>query len=369
MDQLQKTKRQRIYSWDYIRVLAMMSIILFHWNAYIPEKEIDGGYLFVPSGMPVANLAVMGVSLFFILSGASLMLTTQDHFSLKKYYKKRALAIFPIYYLIYASTFICYYVVRGVVRGAPLSSLFLTLIGMDGYLFKWIPCLYLIGEWFVGCIILIYLIYPVLRWCVLRHPVITAIAAAAVFIPLSFVFPQELDVSRFFVMRIPDVLIGMYFCRFLYPGGKNAGAFRGKISSLVFIIVCGAVFVWSMFRPWEGSNFWGNLITGTSCFLFLSALFGTFVRRTPHLNRFMGWLSGKSFAIFLLHHVLIDEFLKRYAGIHLSLRHNVALFVLYLVCLVAISVCMTYLCDCIVKGIGRLFSRKRTGEGKRCADH
>jgi hypothetical protein len=44
------------------------------------------------------------------------------------------------------------------------SKLFLTLFGMDGYLSYRINSYYLIGEWFLGAIIIIYFLYPFLSW-------------------------------------------------------------------------------------------------------------------------------------------------------------------------------------------------------------
>lgn len=48
-------------------------------------------------------------------------------------------------------------------------KLLFTLIGMDGYFLYKYSNYYIIGEWFLGAIILLYLEYPLLIWVINKH--------------------------------------------------------------------------------------------------------------------------------------------------------------------------------------------------------
>ena len=162
-------KREHLFSLDFVRVLAAVMIVIFHYNAVtlmIPEvnKPI---LLFVHYAN--GSMGHIGVSLFFILAGASLMYSSMEKLDLKQYFKKRFLAIFPIYWTVYSAFFVYNYLIKRVFTfDKPLWRLLLSVIGMDGYLNYLIPNYYLLGEWFIGCILLIYLMFPFLRKCILR---------------------------------------------------------------------------------------------------------------------------------------------------------------------------------------------------------
>lgn len=75
---------------DYIRIFAMLSVILVHL----------GGYLAVPEGiLPLFSWGSAGVQFFFVLSGY-LAASAFQRVKTIDYYIKRGLRIIPAYYLI-----------------------------------------------------------------------------------------------------------------------------------------------------------------------------------------------------------------------------------------------------------------------------
>ena len=107
-------KREHLFSLDFVRVLAAVMIVIFHYNAVtlmIPEvnKPI---LLFVHYAN--GSMGHIGVSLFFILAGASLMYSSMEKLDLKQYFKKRFLAIFPIYWTVYSAFFVYNYLIKRV---------------------------------------------------------------------------------------------------------------------------------------------------------------------------------------------------------------------------------------------------------------
>ena len=104
-------KREHLFSLDFVRVLAAVMIVIFHYNAVtlmIPEvnKPI---LLFVHYAN--GSMGHIGVSLFFILAGASLMYSSMEKLDLKQYFKKTVyFAIFQLYWTVYFG-FFCYIII------------------------------------------------------------------------------------------------------------------------------------------------------------------------------------------------------------------------------------------------------------------
>jgi len=87
-------KRTRIFYLDLVRALAALLIVLTHFNnPYLA----DGGYVLTnfPFGIYVGGL---GVSLFLIISGAALTVTYRRPINLKRFYWKRCLNIYPMFW-------------------------------------------------------------------------------------------------------------------------------------------------------------------------------------------------------------------------------------------------------------------------------
>ena len=89
------------------------------------------------------------------------MYNYQDKLEIKNYIKKRFLGIYPMFWIAYTLIFIyLFYQTKSNVWGLPAYKMIITLFAMDGYLSPYISTFYLIGEWFLGCIVLIYTVFP-----------------------------------------------------------------------------------------------------------------------------------------------------------------------------------------------------------------
>ena len=80
-------KRERIFYLDFIRALAVILILLTHYNAlflYMDPQPLDK----VVITYKICNLYIgdFGVSLFFIISGAALMYVYENSCNLAKFY-------------------------------------------------------------------------------------------------------------------------------------------------------------------------------------------------------------------------------------------------------------------------------------------
>lgn len=325
----------RILSLDVIRILAMALIIIFHWNVSCQQQQITAKpilFLTFANG----NIANIGVSLFFILSGASLYYTTRDKLRLRTYYRKRFLSIYPLYWITYLVIFLYFYQVKNAPMLYKRRTLLLSFLGMDGYLSEQVQCYYLIGEWFVGCIVLLYLIYPLLHLGVRKHPLLTAVLTLCWYIPMIQFYPFTMSSTHFFLTRVPEMMIGMYYIKYFYAPDKiKEQSFGMPILPGIAALL---LFLFLLYVPVPLSESYLNILLGTSCFLALSALL-RYLERSDKKQRIQKPIirfSGYTYGIFLIHHILIGEFTLPHAETTMSLPQMWILFFCYLV---YISVC------------------------------
>ena len=153
--------RQRLSGIVFLRSCCSLGIIIYHYFCHSNGKfkllyktaNSDWGFMFVTS--------------FFCISGAVHYYNYRTVNSLKIFYFKRWKSIFPSYYLCFI-----YFYSKNVFQYKKLffrghwSRLILTIFGLDGYLRRIFKTYNLIGEWFVGSIIIIYFLYPLLSWLI-----------------------------------------------------------------------------------------------------------------------------------------------------------------------------------------------------------
>lgn len=140
---------------------------------------------------------------------------------------------------------------------------------MDGYLsIAGVQTFYILGEWFLGLIILFYILFPILRTGVKYHPWITAcIAGILYFFTLALNRPfLGIPHSKLLITRLPELVFGMYFIHY-----------RQNISQLIrlphWILTFGIAFLLGLqqiFKPLSGDL--AVACIGVSCFLLLTEL-------------------------------------------------------------------------------------------------
>ena len=158
-------KKERIESFDFMRSVTAWIIVIYHFACICNTTPQYGNF---PLFYTHAN-GVWGentsVNIFFMLSGASLYYnySSLKFSSLKTYYWGRFKGLFPMFYMLWFFLFYQKAVTGGTLfyNGSPKTML-LTLCGMDGYLsYRYPQNYYFIGEWFLGALVCLYLLYPV----------------------------------------------------------------------------------------------------------------------------------------------------------------------------------------------------------------
>ena len=134
--------------------MALASILIVHFNATVTGYFTLPHKLFTSTLVQGIYLGDFGSSLFFIVSGASLALTVPPEQSPWQFYKKRAKAVFPLFWLAWVVCFSIRFLSQpGCYTGAKTITLVLTFLGLDNFAVAagWVGMDFAcVGEWFLG---------------------------------------------------------------------------------------------------------------------------------------------------------------------------------------------------------------------------
>lgn len=301
----QKTKesKKRYFAYDLMRAAAMLLIVFYHMNCEWSARLMESSLVVTKIGAQ-GYLGWQGVSLFILVSGAAQCISYERCSDLKTYYKKRWWSIFPSFYMAY---FVCYLMggFGGGVKLFDLSFLW-TITGLDGYasLFG-IQSHYLVGEWFIGMILVLYIVFPVLYALVKRYPKPTLIAAILYYLVMVQLLGNTGRVDKDILLNVVVFLAGIYLYRYVKNVSLRIGVAAAVLLCLVVFVPLPERVTWYLFA-----------VEGILWYLIFMAA-GNALDRIKNLpcvilKKLVGVLSKYSYEIFLLHHVLISVSLSQY---------------------------------------------------------
>jgi len=243
----EETVRGRLLSIDIIRIAGLIFILLQHMigtkllPSWISNIAIDYlPYLFY------INYGRIGVWLFLFASGCSLALNDTEFSNLsdvKNFYKKRLIRIYPPYWVsLLFSLLIFNWVIPSLtvtdfVRWFSGFQIFFATTSIEITKVN-------ITYWFVGLIVSLYLLYPLLFYVVKKHPNISLLSFF--FISLAsrcimfYVFPVFGSGWDWFpTCRIFNFALGIYLIqKGLFPKATSNRtiAFIGMMTFYVFLV-------------------------------------------------------------------------------------------------------------------------------------
>lgn len=329
---MEVVKKQRVFGLDFVRAVATVLIVMTHYNArYIMLGDQDSMKKMIVTGTTFnVYIGSLGVSLFLMISGAALMLTYENNFEKSSFYKKRFVSIYPMFWLAYIVAFFHqFYVYRGINQSIPKYNIILSIIGLDGYLSNaGIPTFYILGEWFLGFIIIIYIIFPILRKGVLEYPFVTAMLTILLYIVTLSNYKLSFPQHFFLFTRIPEVLFGMYFQRYIK-----------KVNRVMAIIALGILLANTVIAPNISSNFQTTYV-GIAAFLLFIYL-GELCKKNNIIVGITKVLCKYSYAIFLVHHYIIAYVMGKFDLNNITILESYILFVL-ICCMIGIFARLLY---------------------------
>ena len=303
---LASSPRVRLAGLDLTRAAALWCILTFHFNQNI-QTACPGapaiGFVTYANG----SLGHIGVSLFFVLSGASLMVRYRDDCPLRPYLLRRAAAIFPMYWIGWGALFVYSDLLHhNLDRSIPLWRILWSVLAMDGYLNALAPNFYKIGEWFMGCILLLYLLFPLLRRAMKARPGLTLAGLAIFHILWTLLYPGRLEIEHHVLSRVLEFALGMGLALWR-PRMPRWAPWAGAVLAAIVLFV-----------PLPGPRMLNLPVLGVGLCLALWAA-GDRITAVP-VRAGLKQLAALSYPLYLVHHVTLTIlFVPRLAGRTLGL--------------------------------------------------
>jgi len=283
-------KKERLPGIVFARALCSIGIVIHH---FFIHSQSPARILYTTAN---SLWGFIFVTCFFAISGAVLYYNYRNP-SLKIFFYRRWKSIFPPFYLV----FLYFHIGDALKRkkffykGEPWKML-LTLTGMDGLFFYKYGGYYKVGEWFLGAIVILYLVYPLLQkvmdWNRFVLPVVLAIGT--IWVQQSKFF--EIEKTRNVITCITSFYFGMVAIKY------KDFFLKDRIVGAVALII--NLFLYFLKMPDLVCIQQAQGIT-----LFIAAVqIGDYVMRLKVLEYIFAELSSLSFGVFLVHHETIYAF-------------------------------------------------------------
>jgi peptidoglycan/LPS O-acetylase OafA/YrhL len=247
--------RARLLYIDLLRVVSMLMVFFHHIRAEIaPAKSWPPGFLNLGWG-------TLGVYIFILLSGFSLYLTANDQLSYRQFLKKRLLKIMIPYWVYFWGLFIVR-IFEGSINYKAINYKFLviSLTSLDTFVnpFQRIS-VYCVTDWFVGFIVLMYLVAPfvfqlyqkfngkllivffIISSLILtqyHHPLVERLPIVQLFTFLFGIVIADITYRHFDLLKV-SITFWCMFCGFiaisLLPGGT---VYSLWLRTICFAVIC-----------------------------------------------------------------------------------------------------------------------------------
>lgn len=284
-------KKERIPSLDFIRVVCTLGIIANHFSHSAGNDVLDRFLSTYPCG--IGDVGKVLVVVFFILSGAALYYSNEQPGDLKRFYVKRWKAVYPSFYIAYAVFFVWYIRFnRTLFTGKSVWTLVFTLLGLDGYLARAVADWYILGEWFLGAIILCYLLYPLITACMKKSEAVTCLVLMGAY---------ALTIN--WRMLNQDAFRNLFSCLISFSCGivlMKHGWFRSRTAGLISLLL----YLLTAFLPLRIESSLLAHVQGLMLFLGLAAA-GEYAMKNPVFSGIIRKGAQFSFEVFLVHHILV----------------------------------------------------------------
>lgn len=289
-------KKEKKSNIEFMRAVCALGILIYHFSAHVSSP--------LNFMMMYANGNVSGalIDVFLIISGAMLYLNNTEIASLKEFYYKRFKSLYPPFYIAFGCFFLyrVFRFKRFFYLDCSPFTLILSLLGLDGYFSSYAPNYYILGEWFLGAIIILYLVYPVLLYGIRKYPVVTTLLVFSAYAGIIFYNVFQTSLKNIF-----SCMMSFYVGMLLQKHErliKNYFVFG--VSALIGVIL--AVYRLPFITNPENVSFKNvmNHLMGLCLFITLYHV-GSFITRVRLIQKITDYLGSLSYPVFLLHHQII----------------------------------------------------------------
>ena len=362
--------REKLHELDVIRSFSAIGVVFTHYMYIFLEYAIPGSG---PNMLEHENGDWGGsiVGLFFVISGAALY---YNHPVIKKggllnFYKKRWLSIFPMFYVAWA---VMYYInserAGGWYWGGPRKNFLLTFFGMDGYLMHHGRNYYCLGEWFLGAIIIFYILYPIIIWAFNRIRWISTAIVTLLFIlnPLRHYLSSAPDSNiffRFVKFYNSHIIISdntcLWTCLMYFWLGLLFIEYRDRLIkpwtiglSIVIVLVIALV-------PLGLAKIYSGIIMASALYVLLSAVTPFLLKLSP-LMAVIRFISKYSYGTFLVHHVLLYAHMAHFRNTYFTQLSSTLFFIPIYAIIILNGVLLTKLVDILMYAFRTLITELKS---------
>ena len=120
---------------------------------------------------------------------------------------------YPAFWLGFGALFLYGEVLHGNNADIPRWRVIFSVLGLDGYLAPVTVTFYKIGEWFLGVILILYLVFPLLLRCMetAAHRRVLALCMAVLAVVWPLVCPAPWEAGHTVLGRLPAFALGVWF--------------------------------------------------------------------------------------------------------------------------------------------------------------
>ena len=349
-------KKDRIIALDILKVICVFIVFVYHF--YMDIDYVHGMYELsnIKSIIirPNMHFALIACALFMIVSGATLKLNYKGN--IINFYKKRLLRILVPFYIAYfiAFCFKCANLNSTHIfnQNIPKVNLIYTLFGMDEYMMSGgINTFTLgVGEWFLGCVMICYILFPLIYYMDKNCSYVLFIVFTAYYIfvntyyeSFGYIMPQHFTI----LCQIYHFYLGIYLM------DKE---FLNKINLIIVILMCIiVVFTFKSLTQYDIiDNFKTTIVVPCIFIVFLKL--ESFFNKLD-ISKFISNISSNlSFEFFLIHHIVIYETNILLRFMKLSLEQVICLFVFELLFTMFLALIINGLTKMIYNFFENIFS-------------
>lgn len=291
---MKNNNKPRIHSIDFLRSLAFFLVLLNHVGFAVNDLT-NYEYVYNPN-----QYGAIGVSFFIIISGFSLYYTNQSKLDIKNFYIKRIANILPYFWIAYVFVAAFLFLTLGYITiKSNLKNALISFLAMDGYLNGEY---YLVGEWFTGFILLVYILYPIIWFSFCKNSIMTFVVSIVIGSLCMYYTPylhEHVWSWRSHSMqnpfsRLPEFIFGMLIVKYLLNNKKLA----------YFMLIPSVIYLFFMMFDWDCMNNFIRVPKWISLFIIIYVIYDL-IPTINILNNIVTFLSKYSFMAFLLHHQII----------------------------------------------------------------
>lgn len=298
---------KRIYTIDYLRGILALMIMLYHYMTLQNLVVLD-------SNSFLTRVAFYGVSLFFMISGFSLSLNYIEKFknlhllTLKKYFLKRIIRIYPLFWLILIFYLSILYLGH---KEFPSFLQILSNFTLTFAFFSPIDGLTM-GSWSIGIEIIFYFFFPFLIYFVNRFPkrgFTTLIIFIFFSLYLSATIYENSDLKNFweiYLGLINHLYFFMFGILFAYLYIKKSHFFNIQKKVIIAILFLIMIFVFSYQVELHNVHLVSNMNRIVFSFLIvllflLVVAYNRYINIKSYTNKLANHLGEISYTVYLLH--------------------------------------------------------------------